>query len=126
MTGILWNITATIVGLFATVAAIAVGVLLKSIKVDIGLFSKRLDKQDDKIVEMSEKQANCKVDCQRNTVSKEDWVRSEGYTRKEIKEVAQILNRMDGKLEIVGKLPEICGQIVREVAAQVGGGGKKQ
>lgn len=61
----------------------------------------------------------CKQDCDRNTVSKEDWVRSEGYTRQALGRVSDQLSRMDGKLSVVEKLPEICGAIARQVGEQI-------
>ena len=110
---------------------------LRSIKGCVRTFTQRVDKQDTKIEkqesniekakddlrELCRNMASCKVDCDRNTVSKEDWVRSEGYTRKEIKELASTLNRIEGKITVVEKIPEICGGIVREVVTQLNKGG---
>ena len=55
------------------------------------------------------------AECIKDFVSKEDWVRSEGYTRKELKSVTATLSRIEGKLDITERLPEICGQIAREI-----------
>ncbi len=63
------------------------------------------------------------AECVRDFTSKEDWVRSEGYTRKELKEITIMLARMEGKLNVTEKLPEIAGQIAREVVKQVQSGG---
>lgn len=120
----------------AVVIAIAVALLgivgslivsnLRSIKSCLSSFTQRVDRQDkliekagDEVKELTMNMAVCKVDCDRNTVSKEDWVRSEGFTRKEIKEIASTLNRIEGKISVVEKIPEICGGIVREVVTQL-------
>lgn len=117
-----WNI---IVGFLLSFVGAMIVFYLRSIKQCVDGMGTRLDKQDnrieasqEKVSEVSRQFAECKVDCQRNTVSKEDWVRSEGYTRKEIKDITAILHRMEGKLGIVERLPEICGQIARQVTEQ--------
>ena len=69
--------------------------------------------------ESSGKLMECKIDCDRNMVSKEDWVRSEGYTRKEIKELATTLARIEGKLAIAENMPEIIGSTVRGVVKEL-------
>ena len=121
-----WNVVATIVSAFAMVVGGLVLLYLRSIKQDLRSLSLRNDKQDGQIAENRERaesirgeMAACRIECERSTVSKEDWVRSEGYTRDELRKVAAILNRLEGKLEVVEKLPEICGQIAREVVTQV-------
>ena len=103
---------------------------LRSIKTCVRNFAVRVDKQDKQIEKAGEELkkfyadlASCKVDCDRNTVSKEDWVRSEGFTRREIKDIAATLNRIEGKISIVEKIPDICGGIVREVVTQLNNGG---
>lgn len=103
---------------------------LRSIKSCLSSFTQRIDRQDiliekagDEVKGLTTNMSACKVDCDRNTVSKEDWVRSEGYTRKEIKELASTLNRIEGKITVVEKIPEICGGIVREVVTQLNNGG---
>jgi len=77
--------------------------------------TKRLDNHDTKIDQINVNFAACKIDCERNTVSKEDWVRSEGYTRTEIKKFTEVLGRIEGKLTIIERLPEITGQITRSI-----------
>lgn len=63
--------------------------------------------------------SSCKIDCQRTNVSKEDWVRSEGYTRRELKEVTTVLNRIEGRLDITNKLPQVCADIAGQVVSQM-------
>jgi hypothetical protein len=63
--------------------------------------------------------AVCKQDCMRSMVSKEDWVRSEGYTRQLLEKVSLQLASMQGQIQITEKLPEIIGQIVRQIVAEI-------
>ena len=81
--------------------------------------SKRLDTHDEEIKQIHANFAACKIDCDRNTVNKEDWVRSEGYTRQEIKRLTDVLSRIEGKLSIIEKLPQITGQIVKSVVEEL-------
>lgn len=129
------NVPLTVViALAAALLSIVGGLIilnLRSIKTCVRNFAVRVDRQDSKIETTREELkklyrdiASCKVDCDRNTVSKEDWVRSEGFTRREIKDIAGTLNRIEGKFGVVEKIPEICGGIVREVVTQLNNGGK--
>ena len=130
------NVPLTVVVIIAAALLSIVGSLiifnLRSIKTCVHSFAVRVDKQDIQIEKAGEELkkfyadlASCKVDCDRNTVSKEDWVRSEGFTRREIKEIAGTLHRIEGKFGIVEKIPEICGGIVREVITQLNNKGGK-
>lgn len=83
--------------------------------------SKRIDKVETSQTVMANQFIACKVDCDRNTVSKEDWVRSEGYTRRGIDRLSKQLAELDGKLTVVEKLPEICERIAKGVAKQIKG-----
>jgi len=103
---------------------------LRSIKSCLRNFSERINKQDTQIEKsqadvkgFGENIRNCKIDCSRNMVSKEDWVRSEGYTRRELKELSSTLNRIEGKFAIVEKVPEICGNVVHAVMKELNSGG---
>ncbi len=87
-------------------------------------FANRIDAQDQKIDKLNRTLSDCRIACKSDTVSKEDWVRSEGYARRELKEVTHSLNRIEGRLDVVDKLPEVCISVAREVANQVAKAGK--
>ena len=114
-----WYIALTIVSLFAAICSGVVLAYLKSIKSDFAKYADRLDRHDERIDAIAEKLANCRTTRKTETVDKEDWVRSEGYTRRELKDLAMVLARMEGKLAVVEQLPAICGQIAREIAQQM-------
>ncbi len=116
-----WSIVATVVSALAAIVGAMVIQNLRLLSACIKEVKGRQDTQDGQMRKLSDKFAACKVDCDRNTVSKEDWVRSEGYTRRGLDKLSQQLAGMDGKLGVVEKLPEICGSIAREVAKQIKG-----
>lgn len=62
--------------------------------------------------------ANCKQDCDRNFVDKEDFLREAGYSRDKLDAMSNMLSRLEGQLQITEKLPDICGRIAGEIAAQ--------
>jgi len=111
-------------GLLALATALII-LNLRSVKACIHRVSSRLDKHDNDIKELGEDFLKCKIDCDRNTVSKEDWVRSEGFTRKELKEVSGVLSRIEGKIAIAEKVPEIVGSTVRAVVKELNGHGRQ-
>ncbi len=116
-----WSIVATIVSALAAIVGALVIFNLRQLSAWIEKIEARQDAQNGEMRKLSADFVACKQDCDRNTVSKEDWVRSEGYTRRGIDKLSQQLAGMDGKLGVVEKLPEICGSIAREVAKQIEG-----
>lgn len=85
---------------------------------DIKKTAEQIDKQNDRIDEVEKfgsQLAACQVECTRNYVSKEDWVRSEAFTRNKLDGVSETLSRMEGKLDVVGRMPEIAAAVAREI-----------
>jgi len=66
---------------------------------------------------------SCKVDCQRTMVSKEDWLRSEGFAKQQRERVITSLNKLEGKLTVVERLPEISGNIAKQIVKEMRNGG---
>jgi len=64
----------------------------------------------------------CKLDCQRTFVSAEVFLRETGYTRRSLETLTASVNRMEGKLTVVEKLPQICGDISREIVREMRNG----
>jgi hypothetical protein len=120
-----WELVLTIIGLLLCGIGSLVAMNYASMKKSVGNLSQqiakldvRLDKQDDRVEaceKFSDKLAACQVECVRTFVSKEDWVRSEAFTRVKLDDVAMTLSRVEGKLDIVNKLPEIAGSVAREI-----------
>jgi len=101
----------------SAMATVLSGLVLFNLKA----LAKKVEKHDGDIRTLEQRMAACKIDCDRSNVSKEDWVRSEGFTRRELKEMGTILSRIEGKFCIVEKLPEIIGSTVRESVSRAGG-----
>ena len=77
----------------------------------------RLDSQDVRIEQVQEVYA----EFHRNFVGKEDWLREAGNNRIKLDHLANMLNRMDGKMDVMEKLPAICGSIAREITKEMKG-----
>ena len=67
--------------------------------------------------------SKCKVDCERNFVNSEIFLRETGYTRRSVQSLTESVNRMEGTLRVVEKLPQICGDISREIVKEMKNGG---
>ena len=116
-----WSIAATVISALAAIVGALVILNLRSLSACITRIKSRQDKQDGELKGLAKQMSACKQDCDRNTVSKEDWVRSEGYTRRGIDKLSQQLAAMDGKWSIVDRLPEICSRVARETAKELKG-----
>jgi len=93
----------------SAMATVLSGLVLFNLKA----LAKKVEKHDGDIRTLEQRMAACKIDCDRSNVSKEDWVRSEGFKGREIKELAATLSRIEGKFCIIEKLPDIIGNTVR-------------
>ena len=91
---------------------------LKSIKTCIGDLVDRTDGQDDAIKALTINQGVCKIDCERRFVDSEIFLRETGYQRRVLERQSEMLNRMDGKLIVVEKMPQIAADIARAVVKE--------
>ncbi len=104
--------------LLSAAAALIGGLVLWNLR----LISKRLDAHDDRINKLEAEQKHLaarKEKCQTAFVASEAWIRSERYTRDRLEAVISTLNRLEGKFLVIEKLPEICGNIAREITNQL-------
>jgi hypothetical protein len=114
----------------------AIGVLLLAnqqttkqlIKNKFDELSKRMDLQDEKIngqdervQELAKSFLACKQNCFQEFTKKEDWLREAGNNREQLSDVSKTLSRMEGKMGIMEQLPQICGNIAREIALEMKG-----
>jgi hypothetical protein len=129
-----WPIIATVVGVASGICTGALWLSINSIKDSIKTVSDNQAISDNRIMEsvksISDKQsgsgkelgdmkdriANCRTDCDRNRVSKEDWVRELGYTRQLGERQIATMAKIEAKLDIMQQLPDIAGQIAKSVA----------
>jgi len=95
----------------STLATICSGLVLWNFK----QLSTRIEKVESANSSMLVKLNDCKQNCFQTFVEKEDWLREAGNNRVKLDEVSATLNRIDGKLQIMDKLPEICRSIAKEM-----------
>ena len=123
------NVVAVLVGGCLAIVGSLIVLNLRSIKQCLRSYGQRIDKQDNhiektqtdvKIVQTSF--SSCKVDCERSFVNKELFLRETGFSRRTLENVTAAVNRLDGKLTVVEKLPQICGDISREIVKEMKNG----
>jgi len=108
--------TSTIVTLaIGGIIALANGLILHA----LSRLAKRLDDHESRISAMGDRLSQCRLDSRRDLTSKEDWIRSEGYTRRELKQVSETLLRLEGHITVVDKLPQICADIAGHVVERL-------
>ena len=110
---------------------------LRAIKSCVRSFTQRVEKQEkqaekteqslnktnDEIKSLNNDFTKCKVDCERSFVRDESFLRETGFLRRSMDTLTQSVNRMEGSLRVVEKLPQICGDISREIVKEMKNGG---
>lgn len=127
-----WIITSVVIGGCLSIVGGLIVFNLQSIKKCLASLSDKLSKQDakidshaDKIATLETSQANCKTDCFRSFVSSEAFLRETGFQRRSMEKLTNAVSRLDGKLTVVEKLPQICGDISREIVKEMKNGAPK-
>lgn len=105
----------TVIGALLGIVGMLIVLNLRSIKNSLASIDKRLDGHEERIATIEQDHR----DDIRNSVDKEDWVRSEAYTRNKLDRLNVSLNRIEGKLQVVEKLPEVSGAIAREIVKEL-------
>lgn len=98
---------------------------LKSIKKCISSLFERIDKQDEDLKSYKDDFQNLKIDSERRFVNSETFLRETGFTRRTLERLSTSQDRIEGKLSVVDKLPEISGNIAREIVKEMKNGDKK-
>lgn len=97
---------------------------------NLKIFSERLATTEKNTTDMAVKHANdlksisdsqlaCKIDCTREFVTAEAYVRSSAYDRQKIDQISDTLNRMAGNMAVIEKLPQISGEIAANITRQI-------
>lgn len=127
------NIPLTIVivvvgGCLAIVGSLIV-LNLRSIKGCLRNFTERMNRQDKTISNVQRDIMNlqstytaCRLDCDRTFVGGEVFLRETGFARRSLESLTASVNRLDGKLTVVEKLPQICGDISRAIVSEMKNG----
>jgi hypothetical protein len=112
----------TILGIVFSVVLAYASIVSTLVLRQLDAITKRQDAADARATRLEDEVRRLdarKAECQIAFTSKEDWVRSEGYMRQEMKEIVGLLGRMEGKLAIVDSMPQICGSIAGQVAEKI-------
>lgn len=102
-----WQILAVILGL---ASAICSGLVL--------FYLRSLSDRMDRLELRHETLANRKQECQQHFVDKVDFIRNQTRTEKGLDELIKLVSTMQGSLKVIEQMPQICGGIAREVAAE--------
>jgi hypothetical protein len=115
-----------IVGMLVAIVGTLIVVNLHSIKGSVTDLGTRLQKQDESVstiahsqaaitIEAQRNQTECKVDCEREFVRSEVFLRETGFLRRSLDSVSAATTRIEGNLKVVELLPQICGDIARKI-----------
>ena len=118
------TIVASIIGAAIVVVGTLIVLNLRSIKGCIGNIGQQATKAESAVENLKAKQAACKVDCERSFVDKELFLRETGFARRSLEKVTTAVDRLDGKLTVIEKLPQIVGDISRSIIKEMNNGDK--
>jgi len=105
-----------VVGSCFTVIGSLLVFYLKSIKSCVG-------KQNEKISEIEKSQTQCQKECARDFVDKVDWIRNVNKSEKSFDSLIKITSEIKGTMKFIEKLPQLCGEVVRQVVNEKKGSG---
>ena len=117
-------IIASIIGAAIIVVGTLIVLNLRSIKHGVRGVDQRVNKSEDNVKNLQLGFSACKIDCERSFVDKELFLRETGFTRRTLENVTAAVNRLDGKLTVVEKLPQICSDISRSIIKEMNNGVK--
>jgi len=113
--------------LFSTLLSIISSLILinlQSIKNSIRSFGLRIDKHETELKTLRSELSQYKIDCEKTFVDGGLFLRETGWLRRSFEQLISSVNRLEGKLTIADKLPEICGEITRTIVAELRNGEK--
>jgi hypothetical protein len=123
------TVITVIVGGALTLACTVVAIYLKSIKAYMSKQDDRIEKTGDKIEKLATAASDlhvafacCKVDCDREFVLKGDYLAEVGKARRSMDTVSASLNRIEGQLTVMEKVPQLCGEVVKQVVSELNNG----
>ena len=114
-----------IFGILLSAAAALIGVLVLW---NLKMLVKRLDAQEIRINKIEARQETInlrKETCQQEFVSGELFLRETGFQRRAIENLSASMNRLEGNLKVIEKLPEISGEIARKIVHEFKNGENK-
>ena len=116
------NIVAVLVGGCLAIVGSLIVFNLRSIKQCLQKNREDVKKPQNDVRVLQTNFAGCKIDCDRTFVTSEHFLRETGFTRRTLESLTATVNRLEGKLTVVEKLPQICGDISREIVKEMKNG----
>jgi hypothetical protein len=128
-----WPIIATIVSAAAGIVGGLILWNLNKINQTITAVNDRVGEQERQLAAIRERISACRLECdgkaaqtlqdlERDKVSKEDWIRSEAYTRAKLDGFGTSLATIAANVESLKQLPHQIAVAVREAVTAVKGG----
>ncbi len=116
----------TIAGIITIIMSSLASIISALVLYNLNTISKRQDIADAKmerfelsLADIKKEQAVCKIDCGREFVSAESYVRSEAYNRNKIDKIDNNMATLLGQMEYIKQIPEASAQIAGNVARQI-------
>jgi hypothetical protein len=116
------TLVAVLVGGCLAIVGSLIVLNLRSIKNCLRNQDKQIERAQDDVRQQQNNLTTCKIDCDRNFVKAEVFLRETGFARRALEGLTASVNRLDGKLTVVEKLPQICGDISREIVKEMKNG----
>lgn len=116
------TIVASIIGAVIVVVGSLIVLNLRTIKHCVRGADQKINKAEDDVKTIQTDFAKCKVDCGRTFVDKELFLRETGFTRRSLEKVTASVNRIEGKLTIVEQLPQIVGDVSKNIVKEMRNG----
>lgn len=107
--------------LLSAAAVLIGGLVLYNLK-SLKCYIDKLDRRMGELEAEQKRLAERKQECQRDFVSSESWIRSESFTRSKLDSIAEAVGKLAGSLKVVEQMPQICGQIARDIIREMKGG----
>jgi hypothetical protein len=120
------TVVITLLSGFLSLITVLLTLYLRSINANTQTLRARIDNHE-KRFESVDKDIEClsthvndyKIDFERRFVPTELFLRETGFTRRKLDELCASVNRLEGNLTVVDKLPQICGDIARAVVSEM-------
>ncbi len=110
-----YNLMAIIISSASGLIGALILVNLKTLTQSIAKMDKRIDGQDKKIEKLIERKNFCNQDF----VGKVDYIRSVNSLEGTMKKLLESVSELKGTMEVVRQMPQICGNIAREIAKEM-------
>ena len=115
--------TATIISIAAVIIqAIIAGLIYRALKLSDERWERtqgQVDEQARDLSALRQSQAVCKIDCTREFVPAENWIRSETYTRQKLDQVGERMAELAAAIRLAEKMPEIAGNMARAIVREL-------